>query len=79
MTLLTASRPVPTLDMLCRRSDARVAELAACYDRIAELESTLTECQSYFEECSDVVDGSYGEPAPNREMRLLIEIDEVLL
>lgn len=53
-------------------------ELKAAYDRITQLESALTECQSYFEENSDVVDGSYGEPAPNREMTLLIEIDEVL-
>jgi hypothetical protein len=73
MTLLTASRPAPVLDLLCRRSTARQAELAACYDRIDELTAALTECQSYFENAAAV------QPAPNREMSLLIEIDGVLL
>jgi argonaute-like protein implicated in RNA metabolism and viral defense len=30
----------------------------------------LTQAQEYFENRSDVVDGSYGEPSPNREMSL---------
>lgn len=54
-------------------------ELRAAHQRITQLESTLTECQSYFENASDVIDGDYGVPAPNREMTLLIEIDAVLL
>lgn len=53
-------------------------EIKAAYERITQLEATLTECQSYFENAADVVDGSYGQPAPNREMTLLIEIDGVL-
>lgn len=53
-------------------------EIKAAYERITQLEATLTECQSYFENAADVVDGSYGEPAPNREMTLLIEIDGIL-
>lgn len=57
---------------------ASAEELKAAYERIATLENTLNECRSYFEGASDVIDGSYGQPAPNREMSLLIEIDEVL-
>ena len=53
-------------------------ELRAAYDRIRQLEGMLGECREYFEDCSDVIDGSNGEPASNREMKLLIEIDEVL-
>lgn len=30
----------------------------------------LTQALEYFEDHSDVVDGSYGEPSPNREMSL---------
>jgi hypothetical protein len=30
----------------------------------------LTQAQEYFEDRADVVDGSYGEPSPNREMSL---------
>lgn len=30
----------------------------------------LTQAQEYFEDRADVVDGSYGEPHPNREMSL---------
>ena len=30
----------------------------------------LTQALEYFENMSDVVDGSYGEPAPNNEMSL---------
>lgn len=46
--------------------------------RIAELEAVLGECRDYFENAADVKDGSYGEPAPNREMAILIAVDEVL-
>jgi hypothetical protein len=30
----------------------------------------LTQALEYFEDREDVVDGSYGEPSPNREMSL---------
>lgn len=30
----------------------------------------LTQAEEYFENLADVVDGSYGEPSPNREMSL---------
>lgn len=42
------------------------------------LRATLAECEDYFDGRADVVDGSYGVPAPNREMTLLTEIREAL-
>lgn len=68
----------PTLDLLCRRSDARQAELVAAYERIAELEADLLECREYIEDAVDVVDGDHGVPAPNRAMQLVSMIDESL-
>ena len=57
---------------------ARKEELKACYDRIARLEADLTECLEYFQDKYDVVDGSYGEPAPNKEMQLGTMLEETL-
>ena len=47
-------------------------------ERIARLEAALNLCVDYLEQRSDVVDGDYGQPAPNEEMSLLAEIEEVL-
>jgi hypothetical protein len=52
------------------------AEIAA--KRIAELETSLQECLEFFEDRSDVRDGSDGEPIPNKEMQLAIAVDETL-
>jgi hypothetical protein len=51
-------------------------ELKACYERIDQLEADLLECREYLEKEMDVVDGDYGEQAPNRAMRLVTMIDE---
>jgi hypothetical protein len=58
---------------------AHSEELKAAYQRIATLESDLIECREYLEDHVDVVDGDYGEPAPNKAMRLVSMIDESLL
>lgn len=55
------------------------------YDRMAgrnaelnrikgDLIETLTACEAYFDNRSDVQDGDYGIPEPNAEMRLLSDI-----
>jgi hypothetical protein len=59
-------------------ADPRAEEIKAAYQRIAELESVLGECLAYFENRSDVIDGDYGFPAPNAEMRMLSRLDEAL-
>ena len=46
--------------------------------RITELTVALEEALEYFKDHYDVVDGSYGEPAPNKEMSLGQMIDETL-
>lgn len=38
--------------------------------RVAVMESVLHECDEYLEQREDVLDGAYGEPAPNKEMLL---------
>jgi hypothetical protein len=52
------------------KPDAREEELRAAYQRIERLEADLLECLEYFEDRYDAIDGPYGEPAPNTEMRL---------
>jgi len=44
--------------------------------RIKKLEALLADCAEFLEPYSDVVDGSYGEPAPNAAMALLSAINE---
>lgn len=76
--------PEPELSELERVYEdlfAKAEELKGAKERIAQLEaeakkmvSALWECETYFLERQDVVDGSYGEPAPNREMTLLQEV-----
>ena len=38
--------------------------------------AVLEDVAEFLEEYSDVVDGSYGEPRPNRAMSLLQEVEE---
>lgn len=52
--------------------------LNAALTRILELEWALQSCREFVDGYVDVVDGDYGEPAPNKSMRLASEIDEVL-
>jgi hypothetical protein len=58
----------------------REAALACIRDNMAliaaapALLSALHECEAYLADREDVVDGDYGEPAPNKEMALLVEV-----
>ena len=42
--------------------------------RILELEELLERCADVLDSYSDVVDGDYGVPEPNKAMALLLEI-----
>ena len=53
----------------------RAANRASAYDAML---AALYECEAYLTDREDVVDGSYGEPAPNREMSLLIEVSAAI-
>lgn len=46
--------------------------------RIKKLTTALEECAEYFDNRSDVLDGPEGTHLPNKEMRLLQMIQEVL-
>jgi hypothetical protein len=43
--------------------------------QIEILMAALQECQEYFDDESDVVDGDDGQPEPNREMHMSMMID----
>lgn len=66
------------LSIFAQARRAKEEELRAAYQRISLLEADLIECREYIEEAVDVVDGDYGEPAPNRAMVLVSMIDETL-
>jgi len=42
------------------------------------LTAALEECQEYFDDRSDVVDGDDGQPEPNSEMSMSMMINSVL-
>lgn len=48
-----------------------VQTLKEIEDQLDALTEALKECEDYFDNRADVNDGSYGEPIPNTEMRLL--------
>jgi hypothetical protein len=62
--------------------DRDVRAIGAALDRqngrIAEMATVLTDCLAYMENREDVVDGSYGVPEANKEMRLAMAIREAL-
>jgi hypothetical protein len=47
-------------------------------EEIKRLTTALDLVVDYLSQRSDVVDGDYGQPAPNEEMQLLTEIEEAL-
>jgi hypothetical protein len=57
---------------------SRLTEIADLQARILRLESDLNECREFLDGQIDVVDGDYGEQAPNRAMVLCSMIDETL-
>jgi len=46
--------------------------------QIEILMAALQECQEYFDDESDVVDGDDGQPEPNREMSMSTMIDAAI-
>ena len=55
-----------------------MTDTKALLDRITRLEADLADCREYLGGQIDVVDGSYGEPAPNKAMILCQLIDRTL-
>lgn len=48
------------------------------YRRVVILEDLLERCAEFLDGYVDVVDGDYGQPEPNKAMRLVSEIREVV-
>jgi hypothetical protein len=69
---LTLER-VETLHSLLDDAAKKVGEQRL---RILVLEELLERCAEFLDGYSDVVDGDYGEPEPNKAMRLFTEINE---
>lgn len=55
-----------------------LAKLTSAHARIKALSDLLQDCESYFDDKADVIDGSEGEPIANREMSLHARIRAVL-
>jgi hypothetical protein len=55
-----------------------VGDIRAWHDAVLRAELALHECEAYLDSYVDVVDGSYGEPAPNRAMSLMGEVKEAI-
>jgi hypothetical protein len=57
---------------------AKLEAIVRACNNFDALVAALTESLEYFEDREDVIDGSYGEPAPNKEMALAQMIRSVL-
>lgn len=57
---------------------ALIARAPSLLARVRVLEDLLNECEEFISSYSDVVDGDYGEPAPNRAMSLVSHIQDCL-
>ena len=58
------------------RRDIEIERAQAAESRVSVLEGALDDALEYIDDHVDVVDGSYGEPAPNRAMSLASSIRE---
>lgn len=70
--------PVEWSILMAGLSDARATEQVGEVQGDA-LRSFAREAVEYFRERSDVVDGDYGSPSPNQEMKLLSEGESALI
>jgi hypothetical protein len=73
--MLVSTYPDVNLDVVYRYidDDERKSNL-----RITLLEGTILELMEFVDDYSDVVDGDYGVPEPNRAMSLLSMAQDVL-
>lgn len=67
----------PDINAPVTQTECLTSALKLALKSIEVLTATLAECEAYFDNRADVVDGDYGVPEANEEMRLLSEIREV--
>lgn len=80
-----AGEPTPTFETLSAglnelgvSIDRRLAELAALRAQVRRYRSAMIAVCAELEEDFDTVDGSDGQPAPNKAMRLASELKEAI-
>jgi hypothetical protein len=71
---LTEHDPEDRVTMLRELLDMAAQQIGEKRYRILELEELLERCADVLDSYSDVVDGDYGIPEPNKAMSLLSEI-----
>jgi hypothetical protein len=71
---LTEHDPEDRVTMLRELLDMAAQQIGEKRYRILELEELLERCAEFLDGYSDVVDGDYGIPEPNKAMALLSEI-----
>lgn len=54
--------------------DAYSSAQARLHKAAPEMLAVLHEIESFLDDRADVIDGDYGQPKPNREMTLLVEV-----
>lgn len=60
-----------------RAANARGDGVECLERKLSAAMALLAEVENYLAERSDVIDGDYGQPEPNEEMRLLQELTQV--
>jgi hypothetical protein len=71
---LTKHDPEDRVTMLRELLDMAAQQIGEKRYRILELEELLERCADVLDSYSDVIDGDYGVPEPNKAMSLLAEI-----
>jgi hypothetical protein len=76
--LITTHERDPRIATLQSMLDDAAKHVGEQRQRIATLEELLERCAEFLDGYSDVVDGAYGEPEPNKAMSLVSEINEAI-
>jgi hypothetical protein len=71
---LTEHDPEDRVTMFREMLDMAAQQIGEKRYRILELEELLERCADVLDSYSDVIDGDYGVPEPNKAMALLSEI-----
>jgi len=75
---LTEHDPEDRVTMLRELLDMAAQQIGEKRYRILELEELLERCAEFLDGYSDVVDGDYGIPEPNKAMILLSKINKAI-
>lgn len=74
----TFEENMASLEQLGQIIDKRLAEITQLKAKLRRYRAAMDYVRDELEEDFDVVDGSDGQPAPNKAMRLAHELDEAI-